>query len=109
MRKKDDRKPSVNVTNPPPSNMVQVVFTCPTEWLDGVPKALKGLAQKHASIKLPIDLPALIRKIKKLYIRRAMREAKGDRVEAAKLLGIKTSTIYGYLDTMSHKDKKHES
>lgn len=75
------------------ASRVNIVFTCPADWVPDVPQMLKDLAERHTSIELPVDLPNLLDMIERLYIDCALARTNGNRARAAKLLGLQRTTL----------------
>jgi len=55
-------------------------------------------AHDITSIRLPIDLPGALQKLERQYLVEAMRQARGNKAEAARLLGFKRPALYAKLD-----------
>ena len=76
------------------ANMVTVSFPCPFDRLSDVTKMLETLASNNLDLKLPINLLGLLGRVEGLYIERAMKVSEGNVSQAAKLLGIKRTTLF---------------
>ena len=73
--------------------MARVTFNCPADWIPEFPPILKRLAERHAAVELPVDLPDLLNTIERLHIDCALARTNGNRTQAAKLLGLQRTTL----------------
>jgi hypothetical protein len=76
-----------------PVETVTVSFPCPRDWLPDVPRILMALVSDNIELELPVNLPGLIDNITDLYVERALKTAGGNIAQAAKLIGLKRTTL----------------
>lgn len=91
------------------ASRVNIVFTCPADWVPDVPQMLKDLAERHTSIELPVDLPNLLNTIERLYIDGALARTNGNRTQAAKLLGLLRTTLCEKILSNAQKLRRSKS